>query len=364
MSEIKFKVKSCTSENSAFPSNNLEKSMKRWETDGPQEEATVDLKFNNDHLSSIEQVTIGNFGCAFIELLVDRNNEDDWKVLMPITQILKVGDTINNKMREWKFKDELRQTKKEKWDSLRIYCRQPWTSEAIGLTSVKILSNTSGEKESKNEKKEDSSSSIKPTIGLKKSSSLVYLTDPDADSEEDNLKFNIDNSKLTTTTTSTTTTSTSTKPMTFKSLKENHSKNNTTTSTSTSTSSTTPTSSSTMNSVPSSPAKHQLVYEGNSTTLFSSDDELIMLSRALNPKNKTSVSLVFKDESLSSCFSVLESLRGGTEDEAETESISGDEVDDSNDTKGKKKQSKEEEKHNDNDEMLEDNSEDTEPMEC
>eukprot|EP01124_Arcella_intermedia_P028049 TRINITY_DN5624_c0_g1_i1.p1 TRINITY_DN5624_c0_g1~~TRINITY_DN5624_c0_g1_i1.p1 ORF type:complete len:305 (-),score=104.83 TRINITY_DN5624_c0_g1_i1:46-960(-) len=161
-------VDSSDSGGSAHPVENVLEggALKLWQTSTPSDEAYVDFKL--DVPSSIRKVTIGNNGCAFLEVLVNKSTaESHWQVLLPITLLMSHAEsqTMKNKFREWTFTIHStpsalnEKIASEEWSYIRLYLRQNFLEKLIpiGLTYVKVFSgdlpSSSLSKDKENDKK-------------------------------------------------------------------------------------------------------------------------------------------------------------------------------------------------------------------
>lgn len=91
----------------------------------------------------IHSVQIGNDGCAFVELLVSK--EDDWAILLPPTPLMTLAEsrsnTNRNRVRTFQSFDLGQTAINHKWKRLKILCEQKFNrSTQFGLSFIKLNS--------------------------------------------------------------------------------------------------------------------------------------------------------------------------------------------------------------------------------
>ncbi|XP_018018970.1 DNA repair protein XRCC1 isoform X2 [Hyalella azteca] len=142
---IKFaSIASFTSEDLNHPADNLLRSQtyRKWRI-APTEcgkPASVTIKL--EKLSTITAVDIGNDGCAFVEVLVARD-DNNFEVLLPASSFMSLLQSRNgtdmNRVRMFTAHHLNKNISSQKWNTVKLVCTQPFNKmNAFGLTFVTL----------------------------------------------------------------------------------------------------------------------------------------------------------------------------------------------------------------------------------
>uniref|UniRef100_A0A7M5VCU5 DNA-repair protein Xrcc1 N-terminal domain-containing protein n=1 Tax=Clytia hemisphaerica TaxID=252671 RepID=A0A7M5VCU5_9CNID len=158
MSQVKFvEILRFNSEDPNYPSKNLLKSGK-WLCDrnNPHQSAEVEISFSR--ATTIHFIDIGNSGSCYVDILVRHSLKgNDFKSLIPTFTFMSVPESKSgeNKCKVEMFKQDrmMADVRDEKWDVLKIVCRQPYKPNAqYGISFVNVRGCSSGTNQAKDVK--------------------------------------------------------------------------------------------------------------------------------------------------------------------------------------------------------------------
>jgi len=142
-----YRIIGFSSEATAHPAANLlnRDTFRHWAADQSAKTAHIILCLNEP--TQLQEIKIGNVGCAFIEILVattEDHKQEDYTVLLPITAVMSFAESKEGKNRtrtveynKSKFSAKVRE--KKKWQILKLVCKQPFTDQYdMGLSFVEI----------------------------------------------------------------------------------------------------------------------------------------------------------------------------------------------------------------------------------
>nr|CDS28240.1 DNA repair protein XRCC1 [Hymenolepis microstoma] len=145
MPEVKpTKILSFSSENSAYPAENLLKvsTFCKWKCEaGRQKQASVTFQF--DHPIQFNRIDIANEGSAFVQVEVSRTDSENFEVLLPSSTFMSPANSKKgvslNRVRIFSKNELNTPIANQKWDIAKVICSQPFNSELqFGLSFIRF----------------------------------------------------------------------------------------------------------------------------------------------------------------------------------------------------------------------------------
>ncbi|XP_062983968.1 protein XNDC1N [Elgaria multicarinata webbii] len=149
MAPVKIKyVVSFTSQDPKYPVENLllEEDLQPWLCCPRDRSRQLKAELQLEQASHIGYVDVGNCGCAFLQIDVGRSSwplDQSYHTLLPTTTLMTPAEAKLDKnrsgVRMFKEGDFLALAVGEKWDRVRLTCRQPFNKHTqFGLSFIRI----------------------------------------------------------------------------------------------------------------------------------------------------------------------------------------------------------------------------------
>uniref|UniRef100_A0A2P2I6X7 DNA repair protein XRCC1 n=1 Tax=Hirondellea gigas TaxID=1518452 RepID=A0A2P2I6X7_9CRUS len=158
MPRIKFsEVLSFSSEDPSHPADNLlnNQAFRKWKIASSDvgKQASVTLKL--EKLTTLRSIDIGNDGCAFVEVLVSRD-DDKYEVLLATSSFMSPvesrSQTDTSRVRMFDASKLVKTTLQQRWARIKIVCTQPFNKQLqFGLAFVTLNAPDAQETEDKSQ---------------------------------------------------------------------------------------------------------------------------------------------------------------------------------------------------------------------
>ncbi|XP_028400541.1 uncharacterized protein LOC114523723 isoform X2 [Dendronephthya gigantea] len=151
----------CSSQDPTHRAENILNKDKKWLSSKHDKSGQIEAEIHLSKAIQIGYINIGNFGSAFVELLVGSSmwpSGKDYVTLLPSTTLMSPAESKTGRnILGVKMFDKASFTKdvpEEEWDRVRVVCRQPFTKDKqFGLQFVDIIEGSNLENSASNKAK-------------------------------------------------------------------------------------------------------------------------------------------------------------------------------------------------------------------